>query len=109
VNNRRAGRRRTCTYSPPLTQHHVRERLPWLLPGAVALGLLLGVGAAVDGGRLLAWDATLTDAAVRLRSPRVDRAALWLSRQGSTPVVIAAGAAGVALAADREVRGVLPR
>jgi hypothetical protein len=83
--------------------------LPWLLPGAVALALLLGAAAAVDGGRPLVWDATFTDAAVRLRSLRVDRAALWLTRQGSTPVVIAAGAVGVALAAERQVRGVLPR
>jgi membrane-associated phospholipid phosphatase len=101
VNNRRTGPLSDLHRQPPLTLHDVRERLPWLLPGAVALAILLAVAAGVDGGQLLVWDAKLTDAAVRLRSPGVDRAALWLSRLGSTPVVLAAGAAGVALAARR--------
>ena len=69
--------------------------------GAVVLAVLLGVGAAIDGGRLLVWDRPVTDAVVSLRSPGVDRVALWVSRLGSTPVVLAAGLAGVALAARR--------
>lgn len=87
--------------SPPMTLRRLRERLPWLLPGAVALVVLLGVAAAVDGARLLVWDAPITDAVVRLRSPGMNRVALWVSRLGSTPVVLAAGAAGVVLAARR--------
>jgi hypothetical protein len=98
VNTRRARLPSDLHRQPPLTLHDVRERLPWLLPGAVAVAILMGVAAAVDGGRLLVWDAAVTDAAVHLRRPGVDRAALWLSRLGSTPV---AAAAGVALAARR--------
>jgi hypothetical protein len=101
VNTRRARSPSDLHRQPPLTLHDVRERLPWLLPDAVAVAILLGVAAAVDGGRLLVWDAAGTDAAVHLRRPGVDRAALWLSRLGSTLVVIAAAAAGVALAARR--------
>jgi len=47
------------------------------------------------------WDGPITNACVALRSPAVDRAARWASRLGSTPVVLAAGAASVALAARR--------
>ncbi|MGH9230373.1 MAG: phosphatase PAP2 family protein [Acidimicrobiales bacterium] len=79
----------------------IRERQPWLLVGAGALAVVLGVLAAVDGGRLLVWDRAITDAVVEHRSPGVDRVARWVSRLGSTPVVLAAGAAGVALAARR--------
>jgi undecaprenyl-diphosphatase len=77
------------------------ERYPWLLFAAAALAVVLGVLAAIDGGRLLVWDRPITDAAIELRSPTVDRVARWVSRMGSTPVVLAAGAAGVALAARR--------
>ena len=87
--------------SPPITLRHIRERQPWLLVVAGALAVLLGVLAAYDGGRLLVWDRPITDAVVEHRSPGVDRVALWVSRLGSTPVVLAAGAAGVALAARR--------
>jgi membrane-associated phospholipid phosphatase len=87
--------------SPPITLRQVREWRPWVLPGAVALVVLLAIAAAIDGARLLAWDAPITDAFVALRSPGVNRAALWISRMGSTPVVIAAGLAGVGLAARR--------
>jgi undecaprenyl-diphosphatase len=87
--------------SPPITLRQIRERQPWLLIGAGALAVLLGVLAAFDGGRLLVWDRPITDAFVEHRSPGVDRVALWVSRLGSTPVVLAAGAAGVALAARR--------
>jgi membrane-associated phospholipid phosphatase len=96
-----AGGRPDLHRSPPLTLRRVRERASWLLPGAVALAVLLGVGAAIGGGELLAWDAPLTDAFVGLRSPGVDRVALWTSRLGSTAVVFPAGAAGIALAAWR--------
>lgn len=87
--------------SPPITLRHVAERQPWLLVGAAALAVVLGVLAAIDGGRLLVWDRPITNAAVEHRSPGVDRVALWVSRLGSTPVVLLAGAAGVALAARR--------
>jgi undecaprenyl-diphosphatase len=87
--------------SPPITLRHIGERQPWLLVGAAALAVVLGVLAAIDGGRLLVWDPPITDAAVEHRSPGVDRAALWISRLGSTPVVLMAGAVGVALAARR--------
>jgi undecaprenyl-diphosphatase len=87
--------------SPPITLRHLPERRPWLLVGAGALAVVLGVLAAIDGGRLLVWDRPITDAAVEHRSPGVDRVALWVSRLGSTPIVLAAGAAGVLLAARR--------
>jgi undecaprenyl-diphosphatase len=87
--------------SPPITLRRIGERLPWLLVGAAALAVALGVLAAIDGGRLLVWDRPITDAVVEHRSPGVDRVALWISRLGSTPVVLMAGAAGVALAAPR--------
>ena len=87
--------------SPPITLRRISKRQPWLLVGAGALAVLLGVLAAIDGGRLLVWDRPITDAVVELRSPTVDRVARWVSRLGSTPVVLAAGAAGVALAARR--------
>jgi undecaprenyl-diphosphatase len=87
--------------SPPITLRRIAERLPWLLVGAAALAVVLGVLAAVDGGRLLVWDRPISDAVVEHRSRGVDRVALWVSRLGSTPVVLAAGVAGVALAARR--------
>jgi undecaprenyl-diphosphatase len=87
--------------SPPITLREIREGQPWLLIAAGALAFVLGVLAAIDGGRLLVWDRPITDAAVELRSPAVNRVALWVSRLGSTPVVLVAGAAGVALAARR--------
>jgi membrane-associated phospholipid phosphatase len=87
--------------SPPITLRHIGERRPWLLAAAAALAVLLGVLAAIDGGRLLVWDRPITDALVENRSRGVDRVALWISRLGSTPVVLTAGVAGVALAARR--------
>jgi membrane-associated phospholipid phosphatase len=87
--------------SPPVTLRAVRQRWPWLAPVALAMFALLAMAAAVHGGSALVWDRPVTDAAVSLRSPGVDRLALWVSRLGSTPVVLAAGAAGVGLAARR--------
>lgn len=87
--------------SPPITLRRLREKRPWLLPGAVALAVLLGAAAAIDGSRLLVWDPPVTDAVVSLRSAGLDRVARWSSRLGSTPVVLAAGAAGIAVAARR--------
>jgi hypothetical protein len=100
-NNERAGLLADLHRSPPITLRQIRESQPRLLPGAVALAVVLGIAAAVDGGRLLAWDPPVTDAFISLRSPGLDRVALWISRLGSTPVVITAGVAGVALAAQR--------
>jgi undecaprenyl-diphosphatase len=87
--------------SPPITFRRILEPRPWLLVAAGVIAVVLGVLAAVDRGRLLVWDRPITDAVVELRSPTVDRVARWVSRLGSTPVVLAAGAAGVALAARR--------
>ena len=77
------------------------DRRPVLLTTAVAVAIILGVLASIDGGRLLFWDRPITDAVVDLRSPGVDRFARWVSRLGSTPVVIGVGLAGVALGALR--------
>jgi membrane-associated phospholipid phosphatase len=74
---------------------------PWLVLSAVVVAVALGVVAAVHGGRLLVWDPMVTDLFVGWRSPAVDRAARWVSRLGSTPVVITAGVAGIVLAARR--------
>lgn len=93
--------RRDLHRSPPVTLRQVRRRWPWLAPVALALFALLGLAAATHGGAALVWDGPITQASIALRSPAVDRAALWASRLGSTPVVFAAGAAGIALAARR--------
>jgi undecaprenyl-diphosphatase len=87
--------------SPPTTLRGICESHPRLLAGAGALAAVLGVAAAVDGGRLLVWDPPVTDMFISLRSPLLDRVALWISRLGSTPVVITGGVVGVALAARR--------
>jgi undecaprenyl-diphosphatase len=87
--------------SPPITLHKIRETGPWLVPAAITLALALGAAAAIDGGRLLVWDRAITDTFVGLRGAGVNRVALWVSRLGSTPVVLAGGIAGVALAARR--------
>jgi undecaprenyl-diphosphatase len=71
------------------------------VPAALVLAGLLGALASVRQGVLLVWDRPITDASVALRGPLVDRVALWVSRLGSTPVVLAAAAVGVALAARR--------
>jgi undecaprenyl-diphosphatase len=87
--------------SPPIMLRQLRQRWPWLIVGAGVLAVVLGVLAAFDEGRLLVWDRPITDAVVDARSPAVDRVARWVSRLGSTPVVLAVGAAGVVLAARR--------
>ncbi len=71
------------------------------MPAALVLATLLGALASVRHGALLVWDRPFTDASVALRGPLIDRLALWVSRLGSTPVVLAAGAVGVVLAARR--------
>ena len=87
--------------APPTTLRRIRQRWPWLVPAALVLVGLLGALASVRHGALLVWDRPITDASVALRGPLVDRLALWVSRLGSTPVVLGAGAIGVAVAARR--------
>jgi undecaprenyl-diphosphatase len=87
--------------APPTSLQKILRRWPWLVPAALVLFVALGAAASVHGGRLLVWDRAITDAAVALRSPSVDRIALWVSRLGSTPVVLGAGLVGVLLAARR--------
>lgn len=87
--------------SPPITLRKIRETTPWLVPAAIATALMFGAAGAVDGGRLLVWDRPITDTLVGLRAAGINRIALWASRLGSTPVVLAGGIAGVALAARR--------
>jgi undecaprenyl-diphosphatase len=87
--------------APPITLREIRERRPWLLTSALTVTVVLGVLASIDGGRLLFWDRPLTQAVVDLRSPGVDRFALWVARLGSTPVVLIVGVVGIVLAARR--------
>jgi membrane-associated phospholipid phosphatase len=87
--------------APPTTLRNVRRRWPWLVPAAMLLAALLGALASIRRGDLLVWDRPITDAGVTLRGALVDRVALWISRLGSTPVVLAAGVVGVVLAARR--------
>ena len=62
---------------------------------------MLGVLAAIGGGRWLVWDPPITRVSTGLRAPGVNRLALWVSRLGSTPVVLVGGLGGVMLAARR--------
>jgi undecaprenyl-diphosphatase len=87
--------------APPATLRRIRQRWPWLVPAALVLAGLLAALASVRNGALLVWDRPITDASVALRSPLVDRLALGVSRLGSTPVVLGAGAIGVLAAARR--------
>ena len=87
--------------SPPITLRAIRRRLPWLVLAAVAVAVVLGVLAAINDGRWLIWDPPITRVSIRLRTPVADRVALWVSRLGSTPVVLVAGLAGVLLAVRR--------
>ena len=87
--------------SPPITLCAIRRRWPVLLPAAVVAAVVLGALAAIDHGRWLVWDPPITRLSIELRTPVVNRTALWVSRLGSTPVVIVAGLVGVVLAARR--------
>ena len=84
-----------------MTLRGIRQRWPWLVPAALTLASALAALATVRRGALLVWDRPITDASVALRGPLVDRIALWVSRLGSTPVVLGAGAAGIVVAARR--------
>ena len=55
---------------------------------AVAVAVVLGVLAAIDDGRWLVWDPPITRLSIEARTAGVNRMALWVSRLGSTPVVI---------------------
>jgi membrane-associated phospholipid phosphatase len=87
--------------APPSTLRAIRQRVPWLLPVAVVVAVVLGVLAAIGHGQWLVWDSPITRLSIELRTPGANRVALWVSRLGSTPVVIAGGLAGVVLAARR--------
>lgn len=71
------------------------------MPTALVLAVVLGALATVRHGAPLVWDRPITDASVALRGPLIDRIALWVSRLGSTPVVLVAGVIGVIVAARR--------
>jgi undecaprenyl-diphosphatase len=71
------------------------------VPAALVLAVVLGALATVRHGAPLVWDRPITDASVALRGPLIDRIALWVSRLGSTPVVLVAGVIGVIVAARR--------
>jgi undecaprenyl-diphosphatase len=79
----------------------LRRRVPWLLPVAVVTAVALSVLAAIGEGKWLVWDEPITRQFVDWRSAGVDRVALWVSRLGSTPVVLLGGLVGVLLAARR--------
>jgi undecaprenyl-diphosphatase len=93
--------RRDLHRAPPTTLGRIRHRWPWLVPSALVVAALLAALASVRNGGLLVWDRPITDASVALRAPLLDRLALWVSRLGSTPVVLGAGAIGVLVAARR--------
>jgi undecaprenyl-diphosphatase len=71
------------------------------VPAALVLAVVLGALATVRHGAPLVWDRPITNASVALRGPLIDRIALWVSRLGSTPVVLVAGVIGVIVAARR--------
>ena len=71
--------------SPPGTLRAIRRRCPWLAPACLAVFVLLGLAAALYGGTALVWDRPITNACVTLRSPWIDRFALWTSRAGLDP------------------------
>jgi membrane-associated phospholipid phosphatase len=68
---------------------------------AATVPVLLGLGAMVDGGRLLIWDRPLTDAAVAARTPWLNDVALAASRLGSWAVIFPAAVLLASLAAVR--------
>ena len=82
----------------------LRRRYPALTPAIALVPLVLGVGAMIRGGRLLVWDAPLTDLAVAHRTAWLNDVALVASRLGSWAVVFPAAAVLVALAAPRSRR-----
>jgi undecaprenyl-diphosphatase len=79
----------------------LRRRWPALTPAMAVVPVLLGIAAMVDGGRLLIWDAPITDAAVAHRTPWLDDLALAASRLGSWAVVFPVAALLALLAALR--------
>ena len=87
----------------PVTFAAVRRRWPAATTLAAIVPLILGLAATIDGGRLLVWDAWLTDAAVAHRTAWLDDLALAVSRLGSWAIVFPV-AAVLALAAARRSR-----
>jgi undecaprenyl-diphosphatase len=62
---------------------------------------MLGLAAAIGGGRLLVWDVPITEAAVSHRTAWLDAAALAVSRLGSWVVVFPVGLALAVVASRR--------
>jgi undecaprenyl-diphosphatase len=82
----------------------LRRCYPVLTPAVAVLPVALGLGAMIRGGRVLVWDAPLTDVAVAHRTPWLNDIALVASRLGSWVVVFPAAAVLIALAALRSRR-----
>jgi membrane-associated phospholipid phosphatase len=93
----------TRLIEPTAAPLHATPRRRWaaLVPVAAIVPVVLGLGALVDGGRLLFWDRPLTDAAVAARTPWLDDIALAASRLGSWAVVFPAAVLLASLAAVR--------
>ena len=86
---------------PPLTIAAVCRRWPVVVPLALVVTVVFGVGAAIDGGRPLVWDVAITDAAVAHRTAWLDRVALGVTQLGAWTVVVPIGVALAVLAARR--------
>ena len=79
---------------PPMTMRRVVARHRWVLPTALTVFVLLGIGALLNA---LPWDRPVTDFLVELRTPWLDTIVRKISFLGSTRVVIlVAGLAALA-------------
>jgi undecaprenyl-diphosphatase len=81
---------------PPMTLSRVSRRIPWLLPAALGVFVILAAGALFN---VLPWDEPITRWLVDLRTPEMNSVVRKISFLGSTPVVFTvAGLAALAAA-----------